>query len=94
MLDEAESFMKGGTSDEPLTRPGSGKRCKKKGKICFCIAIISIGIAIGIITWQAWPIQKGKLREYLKGYYLLPINELIKKIELLYLYTRKLHRTL
>ena len=58
--------MKDGASDKSLTRPRSAKHCTKKGKICFGIAIISIGIAIGIITWQAWPQQKGKRRKSLK----------------------------
>ena len=68
LLDEAESFMEDDVPDTSLSRPRLGKHYKENGKKCFCTAIIIIGIAIGIITWQTWSQQKGKTREILKGY--------------------------
>ena len=52
--------MEGEATDKTLTRPTREKPFTRQCMICFCIAIVIIGIAIGIIIWQTWPRQNDK----------------------------------
>ena len=54
--------MEGKATDKTLIRPTREKPFTRQCMICFCIAAVIIGIAIGIIIWQTWPRQNVKRR--------------------------------